>query len=109
MNKDRFNNIQESYDNMEAPFDEGYQTKEEIDKENEQELKYYLLIDQARSGDNAAKGYEAFYDAIASCDENIANLLFDMIITAADYNGSEATVPDFVRLVRMAFEWKSKQ
>lgn len=111
MNQDRMNNMQEAYDNQEAPFDEGYQTQEEINKEVAQEVIYNSLIDDARNMEwEATESFIDFMNAINNGEaEEAGDLLMDIISKAADYNGSEATVPDFVRLVRLAFEWKSKQ
>lgn len=112
MNQDRINAMQEAYDNQEAPFDEGLQTQEEINKEVAQEIIYNSLIDDARNMEwEATESFIYFMNVInnGEAEEETGELLMFMLSKAANYNGSEAEVPDFVRLVRMAFEWKSKQ
>jgi len=90
MNQDRFNSMQQAYDNMEAPFDEDLQTQEEIDKENEVEATVDLLYLNASNNDENANIYaHAFISFITRCktgaasDDNV-DLFYTMLQRVAE-------------------------
>jgi len=111
MHDSKFSAMQEAYDSRSQEEYDDYQTEEEMDLEAEQESTYNAIIKDAFDMDySATEAFIEFMEQIKRGEaEEAEELLMFMLSQAADYAGSEAEVPDFVRLVRMAFKWKSKQ